>query len=76
MLHRFEWITDNRIGDLPTEWNHLAMEYPARNDASLYHFTVGTPCFAQYANCDNSDYWWRHYARVIAPVVDLGKTML
>jgi lipopolysaccharide biosynthesis glycosyltransferase len=27
-LHRFSWLSDDLIGDLPAEWNWLAIEYP------------------------------------------------
>lgn len=68
MLHRFEWLPDNRIGELPKEWNHLTMEYPARDDASLYHYTVGTSCFPEYADEPEAKYWWDALGRAIAPL--------
>lgn len=56
-LHRFEHIEDRFIGELPKEWNHLVGEYEEAKDAKLLHFTLGTPCFADYADCDNSQDW-------------------
>ena len=35
-LHRFQWTTDEEIGALPREWNHLVGEYPDA-DAKLIH---------------------------------------
>lgn len=56
-LHRFEWLADSQIGELPIEWNWLAEEYPHKEDAKLVHYTLGTPCFKEYANCDYSNEW-------------------
>jgi lipopolysaccharide biosynthesis glycosyltransferase len=60
-LHRFSWLTDAEIGDLPISWNWLAMEYPENDNASLVHYTIGTPCFKDYADSSMSEYWWRYY---------------
>lgn len=57
LLHRFAWLKDEEIGDLPMEWNHLVLEYPAM-DAKLMHHTLGTPAFKHYSN---SDIAWRRY---------------
>ena len=65
-LHRFEWLDDDRIGELPPEWNHLVLEYPDA-EAKLNHYTVGTPCFPEYANAERSDEWWAEYRKAIAP---------
>jgi len=59
-LHQFKWITDQRIGELSKEWNHLIGEYePA--DAKLVHFTVGGPYFTEYNGCEYSDKWWDEF---------------
>jgi lipopolysaccharide biosynthesis glycosyltransferase len=55
-LHRFEWLSDQHIGDLPQEWNHLVTEYD-HAPAKLVHYTLGSPCFEDYADCDYSDEW-------------------
>lgn len=60
-LHRFEWLNENEIGSLPLYWNWLAMEYPTNQYAKLMHYTIGTPCFKDYKDCDLSEYWWRYY---------------
>ena len=36
-LHRFGWLCDDMIGELPKEWNHLTMEYAPNDKAKLYH---------------------------------------
>lgn len=59
-LHRFSWLSDDQIGELPRGWNWLTTEYPDNEDASLLHYTLGTPCFAEYRNADMAEVW-NHY---------------
>lgn len=56
-LHRFSWLLDNDIGELPVEWNWLADEYGVNTDAKLIHYTLGTPCFENFANSPMSELW-------------------
>lgn len=58
-LHRFEWTTDDRIGELPKEWNWLPDEYGANPDAKLLHYTLGTPSFHDFATTPMGDEWHR-----------------
>ena len=59
-LHRFSWIADDRLGELPAEWNWLDVEYEYNPLAKLVHFTLGTPCFHEFADQgDFSDEWHR-----------------
>lgn len=58
-LHRFSWIDDSRIGELPKEWNWLPDEYGPNLDAKLLHYTLGTPCFQEFANTPQGDEWHR-----------------
>jgi lipopolysaccharide biosynthesis glycosyltransferase len=58
-LHRFEWTTDDRVGALPPEWNWLPDEYGANSDAKLLHYTLGTPCFHEFATTTMADEWHR-----------------
>ncbi len=44
-LHRFQWLDDTRIGELPKEWNHLVGEQKPNPNAKLLHYTVGLPVF-------------------------------
>lgn len=44
-LHRFSWTYEERIGELPKEWNWLPDEYGENNQAKLVHYTLGAPCF-------------------------------
>jgi len=62
-LHRFSWLSDADIGELPKEWNWLAIEYPKNKEAKLIHYTLGTPCFDDYKNTDMSEYWHNAHKR-------------
>ncbi len=56
-LHRFAWLEDSDIGELPREWNWLVTEYPNNPSAKLLHYTLGTPCFRDYKDSDMSECW-------------------
>lgn len=56
-LHRFSWLPDERIGELPLEWNWLVGEYDDNYDAKLLHYTIGIPAFNEYKNSSMSDIW-------------------
>ena len=56
-LHRFSFLEEDRIGELPKEWNWLVGEYPFNPEAKLAHFTIGLPCWPQYKDWDYSDEW-------------------
>jgi lipopolysaccharide biosynthesis glycosyltransferase len=60
-LHRFTWIEDSRIGELPPEWNWLPDEYGANLNAKLLHYTLGTPCFHEFATTPQGDEWHREH---------------
>lgn len=61
-LHRFSWIPDDRIGDIPKEWNHLVDEANQSVNAKLIHFTNGIPGFSYYENTEHSDEWKKAWA--------------
>ena len=58
-LHRFTWIPNDQIGELPIEWNWLPDEFDANTDAKLLHYTLGTPCFHDFATTPMADEWHR-----------------
>jgi lipopolysaccharide biosynthesis glycosyltransferase len=60
-LHRFKFIEDDRIGELPKEWNWLVEEYEHNDDAKLLHYSIGIPAFSEYVKCDHSADWWNAY---------------
>ena len=63
-LHRFTWLEDADVGALPKEWNWLTTEYEDNYQASLLHYTLGTPCFADYKNAEMSDVWHAAHQRI------------
>lgn len=76
-LHRLGWLSDNQIGELPPEWNRLVLEEPTSDNDALLHYTIGTPCFPDYADCERADEWYAAYERAIAPLTPAklpGKT--
>lgn len=57
-LHRFSWLKDEEIGELPTEWNWLVGEYLENNTSvKNIHWTLGGPYFNEYKNTDFSEEW-------------------
>ena len=57
-LHRFGWLHDDEIGELPGEWNWLVgmQEKPA--NPAIAHYTLGTP---ELVDSPHADIWWRAY---------------
>lgn len=60
-LHQFRWLSDNEIGELPKEWNHLVGYDKYSEDAKNVHFTTGGPYFHEYIDCDYSNEWFKEY---------------
>jgi lipopolysaccharide biosynthesis glycosyltransferase len=58
-VHRFTWLPDDLIGELPIEWNWLPDEFGINLDAKLIHYTLGTPCFHDFATTPMADEWHR-----------------
>jgi hypothetical protein len=56
-LHQFAWLHSAQIGALDPAWNHLVGEYDPNPSAKIAHFTLGTPCFAKYRNCEFAQEW-------------------
>ena len=63
-LHRFSWLADDLIGSLPKEWNWLPDEFGANDNAKLLHWTLGTPCFNEFAGANQAEEW--HAERLLA----------
>jgi hypothetical protein len=59
-LHRFEWLPDEMIGEIPRSWNWLVGEYDYNLGANLVHFTLGAPGFEYYKDCDYSAEWFNN----------------
>ena len=58
-LHRFQWLDDAKVGELPKVWNWLPDEFGVNPDAKLLHWTLGAPCFHEYADAPMADEWHR-----------------
>lgn len=66
-LHQFNWLTDDKIGGLPLDFNWLVDEYEPNEKAKLLHFTRGTPCFEEYAGCTHADLWLKEFSLMASP---------
>lgn len=58
-LHRFSWLPDSLIGELPIEWNWLPDEFGPNPDANLLHWTLGTPSFHDFSTVPMAEEWHR-----------------
>lgn len=56
-LHRFCWLDDDDIGELPSEWNYLVGHSKSESDPALIHFTAGVPDLPGYENQDFAEDW-------------------
>lgn len=57
-LHRFEWLSDDEIGELPLQFNFLEGEYPAEGAIpNVIHYTNGGPWFEDWQEVDYADLW-------------------
>jgi lipopolysaccharide biosynthesis glycosyltransferase len=56
-LHQFKWLSDDLIGNLPLEWNHLVGYNKPNKNAAIVHWTIGGPWFEQYQDCEYSFEW-------------------
>ena len=57
-LHQFQWT--DAVGSLDPAYNHLVGEYDD-DVAKIYHYTLGTPCFREYRDCDKSGLWHKSH---------------
>ena len=58
-LHQLEWLDSNLIGSLPNKWNWLADEYGLNLDASIVHYTLGSP--NEYKQPPMSELWFTEF---------------
>lgn len=56
-LHAFSWLTDDEIGELGCEWNHLVGVNPPNPYGKIIHYTLGIPSMPGYENCEYADEW-------------------
>lgn len=65
-LHQFKWLeSEDLIGELPVEWNHLVGEYERNPKAKIVHYTLGTPCFPEYSSCEYAQQWFTEKAYML-----------
>ena len=69
-LHQFRWLDhDDLIGEIPRAWNHL-VGYDEHAPASLVHYTLGGPYFAEYRDCEYAQEWFSEFRRMINGIGD------
>jgi len=63
-LHRFQFMSDHLIGEMPLEWNWLEGEYDKEEFEEYHqappaaiHFTNGGPWFENWQDVDYADLW-------------------
>jgi len=56
-LHRFSWLKDDEVGDLPISWNWLVGTSDPEITPDLVHFTAGGPWFSGYEDVPYADEW-------------------
>ena len=58
-LHRFTWLEDDRVGNLPREWNHLVDVFTrGPKTPAILHYTYGLPTIWDYQDEDAVDRWF------------------
>ena len=58
-LHRFGWLDDALIGEIPERWNWLEgwNEMPEHGTPAAIHYTRGGPWFDDWKDVDYADLW-------------------
>ncbi|XP_042049519.1 protein CDI-like [Salvia splendens] len=61
-LHRFQWLDDDEIGEIPFVWNFLVGHNKVvEGDESTFpkaiHYTLGGPWFKEWKDCEFGDLW-------------------
>lgn len=72
-LHRFTWLGDAQLGELPAEWNHIPRENPPNPNAKLVHFSLGLPGFEHYRHDEHSREWQEHLKSAARGLQFLGR---
>ncbi len=65
-LHRFCWLEDDQIGELPLEWNYLVGVSQENVDPNIIHFTLGVPDMSGYEDQPFADEWRAELIRAAA----------
>jgi lipopolysaccharide biosynthesis glycosyltransferase len=74
-LHRFRWLKDELIGEIPHRWNHLVDYDPNLpiTEISNLHYTEGGPYFEDYKNCGYSNEWLHEFSQLSKPFNNWSK---
>lgn len=59
-FHQFDWVDDEGVGPIPTEYNVLVGYDTAQETDLLPHFTLGGPWHG-YNDVDYAEAWWSEY---------------
>lgn len=63
-LHQMQWTDDEKIGEIPLEWNWLVGEYDKDSlnghTPAVLHYTLGCPFMEGYENCDFAEEYWKY----------------
>jgi len=62
VLHAFNWLPDDEIGELGQEWNWIPGHSSDEIDPKCVHFSEGGPWFAGYENVKFADEWRKELA--------------
>jgi hypothetical protein len=62
-LHRFCWLDDDEIGELPPEWNYLVGHTSGVSDPKIVHMTDGIPIFHGFRNIEYANEWFEELDR-------------
>lgn len=65
-LHRFCWLPDNLIGELPAKFNYLVGHTEGVDDPVCVHFTDGVPDMPGYEGVPYADEWRAEQRRMAA----------
>jgi len=63
-LHRFYWLDDSEIGELPAEWNWLVGVQEMPDAPKIAHFTLGGPWIEGWQPTEYDDIWNRYGNKV------------
>lgn len=63
-LHRFCWLEDEDIGELPPEWNWIPGVSDSSLSPKLVHWSEGGPWFDMFKDAPYADEWRRHLVRL------------
>lgn len=64
-LHRFSWLKDDEIGELPATWNWIPEEQGANTKAKILHFSLGIPSIPAHRNTPHANEWQRYSTRAL-----------